>query len=762
MAQVPLYNLPQVRPDSSGEMSLSVSPNAFGANVGEALSGLGAKVEQAANTASDIQLRFKQIENSASVNSGFVDGMSKLGQIEANYNQLQGKAAVDAYPQYQKDLADLRQTVIDGAPNAAVKMQLDSEFSRRLGYSIVSGSHHAATEFKQYGVSQADAKVTLAINDAGAKYGDDKAFQTNLDAISTSVDQVGFAKGWAPEQIKAEKDKQFSNAYSTRVLQMSNNDPNGAAMLYNSVKEHIDAPGQLALEKVLESNLITKGSRDVADYITTGTGPAGGSPQAVAMSYFMGRGWSKEQSAGIVGTLTGESGSNLDPHAFRKNDAGLGLNSEGMGQWNRERLSALQAFAKTQPGGDWHSFQTQLAFVDHELRNSEAGTGAKLAKATTVEEAMRAAIGYERPAGWDSGNPTAGAGYGRRLAAAQRLLGTNVTPGAPGPDGKPSTDLVNNALSPTSTDADLASWIKRGDDLAEKISPGNASYKDAIESRITAKYNNVKQQANDQLAKAYVVAQGAAFGPNGTDGPQNFDAFIIQPGVKDAFNALPPDKQHTIQDTIASNAKADIAETPAVMSRYKELRGMYNTDPQAFANENIAADKNLTRPMKMEFIKLQDPDVKPLKIPKLAEALSVAKIPLEALGLGDGVKMGGKAGTPSAIKYNQFVGALSTALVEFANTNNRQPNDDEILKMTNGLLKQVVTGHSNGFFGMGGGDTTGPLFGQLPAGPSSITTVPDIVQAEIKAKFAAAGAAPPNEQTMREIYYHKIYQGIGK
>lgn len=64
-----------------------------------------------------------------------------------------------------------------------------------------------------------------------------------------------------------------------------------------------------------------------------------------AMQTFMGMGYTKVQAAGIVGNLVAESD-------LRPGIVGDGGMSHGVGQWNRERLKNLQAFAQTYKGGD--------------------------------------------------------------------------------------------------------------------------------------------------------------------------------------------------------------------------------------------------------------------------------------------------------------------------------------------------------------------------------------------------------------------------
>lgn len=141
-----------------------------------------------------------------------------------------------------------------------------------------------------------------------------------------------------------------------------------------------------------------------------------------AYNYFIKQGWTPIQAAAIVGNLQQESGQNLDPTAKNPNDPGTSL---GIGQWNRERKSALVRFANQQ-GSSPLSFETQLAFVQHELGNGEASVAARLKNANTIQDATAAFIGYERPAGWSPGNPMGGHGWSNRLNNALALAGGNA------------------------------------------------------------------------------------------------------------------------------------------------------------------------------------------------------------------------------------------------------------------------------------------------------------------------------------------------
>jgi hypothetical protein len=134
-----------------------------------------------------------------------------------------------------------------------------------------------------------------------------------------------------------------------------------------------------------------------------------------AMDFFTGKGYSREQAAGIVGNLIQESG--LDPTTVHDKGTGLGIAGHRL-----ERLDAMKAFAAAR-GKPVTDFQTQLEFIDQELNTTEKAAGTALRAARTPEEAARAFISFERPQGFTPANPEAGHGYANRVANATGLVG---------------------------------------------------------------------------------------------------------------------------------------------------------------------------------------------------------------------------------------------------------------------------------------------------------------------------------------------------
>lgn len=113
------------------------------------------------------------------------------------------------------------------------------------------------------------------------------------------------------------------------------------------------------------------------------------------IKFFMGRGWSLAQAAGIAANIRAES--NFNPTAV--GDRGQAY---GLGQWHPDRQRLFEQFMLETTGRRKSirdsTFDEQLGFYDWELRHNEAGAGNLLRQQTTAEGAGRAVVQAERPA----------------------------------------------------------------------------------------------------------------------------------------------------------------------------------------------------------------------------------------------------------------------------------------------------------------------------------------------------------------------------
>lgn len=169
----------------------------------------------------------------------------------------------------------------------------------------------------------------------------------------------------------------------------------GAAWIGNTLKAAVgqadnasnpSGPSAMARERALASQLAAGGGNALA-----GDAKALG---AQALAYFKSKGWTAEQSAGIVANIARES--NLNTKAVGDNGQAFGL-----AQWHADR----QAKFKELFGKDIRqsTFAEQLQFIQHELTaGTEQAAGAALRSARSAREAAGVVSRrYERPANSD-------------------------------------------------------------------------------------------------------------------------------------------------------------------------------------------------------------------------------------------------------------------------------------------------------------------------------------------------------------------------
>jgi hypothetical protein len=110
-----------------------------------------------------------------------------------------------------------------------------------------------------------------------------------------------------------------------------------------------------------------------------------------AINFFMSKGLTRAQAAGIAGNLLYESG-------FNPSAVGDGGTSFGIAQWHSGRGTAMKQWTVTH-GYSATSFQGQLEYLWVELNGSERNALNKLRATTTAYDAGMAFCRYfERPA----------------------------------------------------------------------------------------------------------------------------------------------------------------------------------------------------------------------------------------------------------------------------------------------------------------------------------------------------------------------------
>jgi hypothetical protein len=173
----------------------------------------------------------------------------------------------------------------------------------------------------------------------------------------------------------------------------------------------------------------------------TSSGPVTGAPGNTGdpIAFFMNKGYTREQAAGIVANLHAES---------RMNTGAVGDSGKayGIAQWHPDRQAKFkEVFGREMKGS---SLEQQMEFVAWELKNTEAGAGDKLRQAKTAREAGALVSKlYERPADMQGE-------MARRGSYAEQILAQNAAvPGGSGKNVTVETRIGEVNIQTQATDA---------------------------------------------------------------------------------------------------------------------------------------------------------------------------------------------------------------------------------------------------------------------------------------------------------------------
>lgn len=180
------------------------------------------------------------------------------------------------------------------------------------------------------------------------------------------------------------------------------------------------------IELAFARTLASFGNKAAGEFVRDKTGKddynvgpkaAGASDKSSVHAKLMKMGWTSEQAAGIVGSLTQESG--LDPAAKNKQSGAYGI-----GQWLAPRRADFKAWAGKDIEGS--TLDEQLGFQQFELTNGKEKRAGDLLRAakTAADAAKIHANAYERP-GADEAN------IARRQAVANGVMATQSAAASP-------------------------------------------------------------------------------------------------------------------------------------------------------------------------------------------------------------------------------------------------------------------------------------------------------------------------------------------
>lgn len=634
MPQVPYTGTLNIAPDDRPipRYDASVSPEMFGANIGNALSTLGKTEEGVGNEIFARGIAMQDLYNHSEAQQADATYMQKAGELHANYSALQGKDAVDGYPQYIKDLADARKDIGNSLSNPMSQKLYDAGSLSTMGRTVFNGAGHAATQNKAYALSASTARVDAISDRTLSTPADDNAFQDGLSDAEDEIRAQGQLKGLAPEAIDEAVAQNTSSLWSQRIKGMVKVQPFTAGKMLDQAVKDGDVQGEdiAKLTNIVQQARNTVGARQVSHDVMTGAGTR------------WGQGEVDIKQAGMA-IKSNESGGNYSTVGVQT-DHGHALGAYGVME---EFLPEFLQQAGMPP-------MTSAEFLkDHAAQDQLFATrfGGYMKQTGSFNDAASM---------WLTGKSLAEAGN------VKDKLGT---------DARTYVSRANAALA---QNAPLAAKVDMGRSIANEQAPADPLFGDYVEQRIEA--DNSRQAAikrDDQFNSRQSVESGLMGGQDGKL-PTTLDELTADPKVADAWTRLEPSTQRRYLGVLAHNAKGDTAWTTENLKTYQQLKGQAQADPAEFIDTDVIGT-NLPISAKKELINQQQSlKGKAEGDPRVTRALSMLAPDLQAAGIN---KTTDKEG------YYQFVGSLQDALKDFADENKKPPALKDVQTIGSRLLQ---------------------------------------------------------------------------
>ena len=640
MPAVPYTGVPSVAPELNPQprYTADVRPESFGVNVWQAVQNLGNTTQKVGDEVYARGLAMQDLYNHSEAQQAASDYMQKAGELHANFSSLQGKAAVDAYPQYITDLQDARRGVRDGLSNGMSQKLYDSESLSTMGRTIFNGAGHAATQNKVYAVGASKARVDAISDRTLSTPQDEDAFQDGLQDAEDETRAQGQLQGWGGDQIDQAVSQQTSGLWSQRIKGLVKTQPITAGKMLDQAVKDGDVQGEdiAKLTNLVQASRNTVGARMISHDVMSGaSGRWGAGPVDI------------KQAQEAVGTF--ESGGNYS--------------SVGPATGHGQALGKYQVMEENLP-----EFLTKAGLPSMSTE--------EFLKNPAAQDQVFAAVfgGYMKQTGsfneaasmWFSGKPIAQAG------GVRDANGTTV----------PQYLAATNAI--LARNAPLSAKIDMGNRLATEQVPDDPLFPDFVRDRITTDSNRqLSVKRDDDFQNRSVIEIALMGGPDGKL-PTTIEELTADPKTSDAWEHLiqsNPAAARRYMNVLSKNAKGDHNWTDDSLHEYQKFKGQAQTDPADFLDADVIGT-DLPNSAKRELINLQQR----LKgqaegDPRVSRALSILAPDMQAAGITKASKD----------DYYQFTGALADQLQQFADDNKRPPKADEIKTIGSRLMQAQTT-----------------------------------------------------------------------
>lgn len=276
MPQVPYNPVPQqgLSPQPIPELRADAPADAFGSGIGVGLSAIGREVQQFGDEVFRRAMAMQQLNNEAEAREAETEYILKTGELHAEYNSLQGRAAVDAYPAYQQNLKALREEIREKMSNPMSRRMYDSATRTTMARTIFNGASHAASQNRQWVSGTLQGNIDIKVKAVEDDPNNDKLFQNTVREVRQATRELAELKGYdaASPATRAAELEATSKLWSQRIIGLSRTKPLEAARLLDENKTALTQQDFLRSDQVVRSSARAVGTANLVNEVWAGGG----------------------------------------------------------------------------------------------------------------------------------------------------------------------------------------------------------------------------------------------------------------------------------------------------------------------------------------------------------------------------------------------------------------------------------------------------------------------------------------------------------
>lgn len=646
---------------------------------GQFLQHAGGELQTAGDIINRTNLHYDTLGAEDAINQLHEKSIDLERNPQSGFRNVQGSGAIGQqfFDDYTGRLKDAAKAISENLPNDQQRqlfIQRAPVLANQFRAQLLS---HQAQETEKFAANTESSTVKLELGSIAANPDNDILMQTSLARINGILDQRAARTNQPPAEIAEARQQILAAAWGSRIHAMMDRNPYAAEKMLEDHREDLGVNG-VPLARDVHKMVQQVQARDVAQQLIFGReqpyapdqiapGAQGARPLEAIVKGLESGSQRYDKDGNLLTSKAGAKGE-FQVMGYTARDPGFGVkpaqddSPEELARVGRDYLGAMTA-RYNNPALVLAAYNAGPGKVDEWLakygdpRSGQVSTREwtdRIPFAETKDYVQRGLqkVNAEQPQGPMYSGPTA------------KELKTQL-PGI----------------------------IDRARAVASQMYPNDPVFADAVASRVATYGQTVisgwtaqQDAARDMLTRGLVGNQ-----PDGSDKPQTMDALMADPRMAEAWRNSTPEVQLAIQGHFKNGEPPRTAASTALW--YQKV-GEYMNDRAGYADQDLTSlITELPHADFQHLVGLQErarnrTDTDAEKQANMIHAMSVANdYALRAIKLTPPTK-----DTPKDQReqYDQFTGAYSQAIDQFAAVNKRPPKDDELIQMARNLTTTVT------------------------------------------------------------------------